>query len=136
MTEVEAVEVILKGPAWVTCPDCEGSGLIAIPSSMTGLRQCDSCDSRGKLLPADYVEACDIVGKEYPVYEKPGLTLTIPTSQEFVINGIYNPDATKRLQISVPKGVTLQGGTLNPDNTVTLVYDDNRWVADREPDDD
>lgn len=62
MTEVEAVELVLKGPEWVTCPDCD-EGYVMLDDVR---EYCGSCDGNTQILSGHYVEACDILGKDYP----------------------------------------------------------------------
>ncbi len=58
MTPEEAGEIILGSEAWVSCPDCSDND--------GAFSHCNSCDGHGYIPNAEYVEACDAIGKDYP----------------------------------------------------------------------
>lgn len=73
MTEVEAVEIVLRGVEWTDCSLCEGSGLLPTHDTGTGLVRCYGC-SCGKVPDLSTLAACRELDRPPPVYVPPRLS--------------------------------------------------------------
>jgi hypothetical protein len=67
----EAVEIVLKEPAWLSCDECDGDGML-----ISTRESCEYCED-GFVYNPDFQLACDVLGRAMP--PRPVRSLLGPT---------------------------------------------------------
>ncbi len=65
MTPEQAVEIILGGRSSLPCEACERKGVLMVHDEIS---LCSACEETGKRRNPEYDEACDVLGKDRPVF--------------------------------------------------------------------
>jgi hypothetical protein len=130
MTVEDAIERVLQGGAWVECPACLGEGTVRIEGGR-GWDGCVPCEGFGSVVELDYLEACQLLGKDPPERDR-GTLLQMATIGEAVMTGI-SPPGPPTMNISGLNGLSIDCNTLQPGEIVSLVYENSRWVREKKP---